>query len=183
MKRLIACACVAAAMAASAELKLGTVSLETLIKNHPNHESNRTLVKSTADDYRSKMETRQEQAKALVEEGKKIQSDWQNPMLSASAKADLQKKMEGVQRKLFAAQQEMRSEDQHYQEELADLQQRLFKIEKKDVEAKIAEFAKEAGYDMIVDVAACGFAKPELDVTDAVIKKMGVEKKVKQEGK
>ena len=176
MKKLIACICLAAAATASAEMKLGTVSLETLIKNHPNHESNRTLVKSTADDYRKKMEARQEQAKALMEEGKKIQSDWQNPMLSASAKADLQKRMEGIQRKLYAAQQEMRSEDQHCQEELSDLQQRLFKIEKKDVEAKIAEFAKEQGYDLIVDVAACGFSKPDLDVTEYILKKMGAGK-------
>ena len=165
-----------AAMAASAEVKLGTVSLETLIKSHPNHESNRTLVKSTADDYRKKMETRQEQVKALMEEGRKIQTDWQNPMLSASAKADLQRKIEGIQRKLYSAQQDMRAEDQRCQEELADLQQRLFKIEKKDIEAKIAEFAKEQGYDMIVDVAACGFSKPELDVTEDILKKMGVGK-------
>lgn len=165
-----------AAMAASAEVKLGTVSLETLIKSHPNHESNRTLVKSTADDYRKKMEARQEQVKALMEEGRKIQTDWQNPMLSASAKADLQRKIEGIQRKLYSAQQDMRAEDQRCQEELADLQQRLFKIEKKDIEAKIAEFAKEQGYDMIVDVAACGFSKPELDVTEDILKKMGVGK-------
>ena len=176
MKRLIACACMVAAMAASAEVKLGTVSLETLIKSHPNHESNRTLVKSTADDYRKKMEARQEQVKALMEEGRKIQTDWQNPMLSASAKADLQRKIEGIQRKLYSAQQDMRAEDQRCQEELADLQQRLFKIEKKDIEAKIAEFAKEQGYDMIVDVAACGFSKPELDVTEDILKKMGVGK-------
>ena len=176
MKRMVMGLCVAAALVAGAEMKFATVNLETLVKNHPNHESNRTLVKSTADDYRKKMEARQEQAKALVEEGKKLQSDWQNPMLSASAKADLQKKLDGIQRKLFAAQQEMRADDQHYQEELADLQQRLFKIEKKDVEAKIAAFAKTQGYDMIIDVAACGFSKPELDVTDAILKAMGVEK-------
>jgi len=176
MKRIVVCACVVAAAVAMADMKLGTVNLETLIKNHPSHDSNRTLVKSTADDYRQKMEARQEQAKALMEEGKKIQSDYQNPMLSAAAKADLQKKMEGLQRKLYAAQQEMRAEDQHYQEELAELQQRLFKIEKKEVEEKIAAFAKDQGYDMIVDVAACGFSKPELDVTEAVLKAMGVEK-------
>ena len=174
-KAMIAGLCVAAVLAASAEMKVGTVNLETLIKNHPNHEANRTLVKSTADDYRKKMESRQEQAKALMEEGKKIQSDYQNPMLSAAAKTDLQKKMDGLQRKLYALQQEMRADDQHYQEELADLQQRLFKIEKKDVEAKISEFAKEQGYDLIVDVAACGFSKPDLDVTEDVLKKMGVK--------
>ena len=182
MKRIVVCACVvAAALAASAEMKIGTVSLEALIKNHPSHESNRALVKSTADDYRKKMESRQDDAKALMEEGRKIQSDWQNPMLSSAAKADLQKKLEGIQRKMLAVQQEMRAEDQHCQEELADLQQRLFKIEKKDVEAKINEFAKEQGYDIIVDKAACGFAKPELDVTDAILKKMGVEPSKKAE--
>ena len=175
MKKMIfACIC-AVASAVSAEVKIGTVNLETLIKNHPSHESNRTLVKSTADDYRKKMESRQEKAKALVDEGKKIQSDWQNPMLSATAKADLQKKLEDVQRKLFVLQQEMRAEEQRCQDELADLQQRLFKIEKKDVESYLADFAKDGGYDILLDVAACGFSKPGLDVTDAVLKKMGVK--------
>lgn len=179
MKSIVFAFAFAVTFLASADMKFGTVNLEILIKNHPSHESNRTLVKSTADDYRKKMEARQENAKALVDEGKKFQSDWQNPMLSAAAKADIQKKLEDVQRKLFALQQEMRAEDQRYQEELSDLQQRLFRIEKKDVEAKLAEFSKEEGYDLIVDVVACGFAKPELDVTDAVLKKMGVKKPVK----
>ena len=173
-KILFSCMCLAA-VSASAGVKIATVNLEILIKNHPSHESNRTLVKSTADDFRKKMESRQEKAKALVDEGKKIQSDWQNPMLSATAKADLQKKLEDVQRKLFAAQQEMRAEDQRCQEELADLQQRLFKIEKKDIESRLADFAKDEGYDILVDVAACGFSKSGLDVTEAVLKKMGVK--------
>ena len=177
-KMLFSCMCMAAVVA-FADVKMGTVNLEVLVRNHPSHESNRSLVKSTADDFRKKMEARQEKAKELVDEGKKIQSDWQNPMLSAAAKADLQKKLEDVQRKLFAAQQEMRVEDQRCQEELSDLQQRLFKIEKKDIESRLAEFAKDEGYDLLVDVAACGFSKPDLDVTDAVLKKMGVKKPVK----
>ena len=177
MKKIVFGVCVAAAMVASAELKIATVSLETLIKSHPSHESNRTLVKSTADDYRKKMEGKQDGAKALLEEGKKLQSEWQNPLLSATAKAELQKKLDDVQRKLMMLQQEMRADDQHYQDELADLQQRLFKIEKKDVEDKLAEYAKEAGYDLVLDSAACGFANPKLDVTEAVLKKMGVKAK------
>ena len=175
MKKIVfSCACMAA-VAVSAAVKMGTVNLETLIKNHSSHESNRTLVKSTADDYRKKMETRQDRIKALVEEGKKLQSDWQNPMLSATAKSDIQKKLEDFQRRMYAVQQEMRAEDQRCQEELADLQQRLFKIEKADVEKSLAQFAKEKGYDLIVDVAACGYSKPELDVTAEVLKKMGVK--------
>ena len=52
-KAMISWFCMVVALVASAEMKIGTVNLETLIKNHPNHESNRTLVKSTADDYRN----------------------------------------------------------------------------------------------------------------------------------
>ena len=59
--------------------------------------------------------------------------------------------METIQQKLFSLQQEMRADDQHYQNELADLQQRLFKIEKTEVEKKINEFAAESKFDLIVD--------------------------------
>jgi Skp family chaperone for outer membrane proteins len=177
MKKFIAGICMVGAIAAFADMKIGVVNLETLVKNHPSHESNRALVKTTADDYRKKMELKQEQVKKIVEEGKKLQTDWQNPMLSSAAKNELQKKMETIQQKLFSLQQEMRADDQHYQNELADLQQRLFKIEKTEVEKKINEFAAESKFDLIVDAAACGFFKPELDVTDKILKKMGVKPK------
>jgi Skp family chaperone for outer membrane proteins len=177
MKKIIAGICVAGAMAVTAGTKIAVVNLETLVKNHPSHESNRALVKTTAEDYRKKMEAKQEQLKKLVEEGKKLQSDWQNPILSAAGKSELQKKMETIQQKLFAGQQEMRADDQHYQNELADLQQRLFKIEKTEVEKQIREYAKAEGFDLVVDAAACGFAASKLDVTDAILKKMGVDPK------
>ena len=57
MKKIVVGMCLFAAVAASAEMKVATVNLETLVKNPPSHESNRTLVKSTADDYRKKMES------------------------------------------------------------------------------------------------------------------------------
>lgn len=180
MKKILTAMAFAFALGAYGEMKIAVVNLETLVKNHPRHESNRTLVKTTADDYRKKMEGKQDAAKKIVEEGKKLQSDWQNPMLSAAAKNDLQKKMEGIQQKLYSLQQEMRADDQHYQNELADLQQRLFKIEKGEVEKSINEFAAENGYDLIIDVAACGFFKPGLDVTDKVLKKMGVTPKTEK---
>ena len=36
-KAMIVGLCMAAALAVSAEMKVGTVNLETLIKSHPNH--------------------------------------------------------------------------------------------------------------------------------------------------
>ena len=74
MKRVIfAGVCMVVALV-FAEVKIGAVSLGVLIKNHPSHESKRTLVESTADEYRKNMESRQEAAKKLVDEGLKMSS-------------------------------------------------------------------------------------------------------------
>ena len=47
MKKLILAMAMAAAMAASAEMKLGTVDMMLLVKNHLNYDSNKTLLTST----------------------------------------------------------------------------------------------------------------------------------------
>lgn len=177
MKQAIwAWACMAA-LAVSAEMKIATVDMVRLVRMHPSHETNRTLIKTTDKDYKTKLEARQEAIKTLADEGKKAQDDLQNPMLSPAAKADAQKKLEDVQRRFLVAQQDLRTAAQHFQNELADLETRLLKLETEDVRAKIAAFAKDKGFDLIVDQAALGYAKEALDVTDAVLASMGVESK------
>ena len=109
MKKMMMALALAAAMGASAELKVGTVNMVDLVRLHPNHESNRALVKSTDKDYKAKLERQQEAAKTIADEGKKVQADLMNPMFSQSAKADAQKKLEDVQRRFLAAQQELRA--------------------------------------------------------------------------
>ena len=105
MKKVILGALMAAALCVSAEMKIGTVNMVDLVRLHPNHASNKALVKSTDSDYKDKLEKMQEQVKAIADEGKKIQEDFTNLMLSASAKADAQKKLEGVQQRFVAAHQ------------------------------------------------------------------------------
>ena len=120
MKKIILGMALAATMCAAAELKVGTVNMLDLVRLHPNHESNKALVKSTDSDFKSKLEKMQEEGKAIAEEGKKLQADLMNPMLSASAKSDAQKKMDDVQRRFLAAQQDLRNAAQHFQSDLAD---------------------------------------------------------------
>ena len=53
MKKLIFAMAVAAATAtgAFAELKIGTVDLMLLVRNHPSYESNKTLLTATDKDF------------------------------------------------------------------------------------------------------------------------------------
>lgn len=175
MKKLLTGIFAAACLAASAEMKIGTIDMVDLVRLHPHHESNRSLVKSTDGDYKDKLAVQQDALKKLADDGKKAFEEMQNPMLSASAKAAAQKKVEEIQQKIIAGQQELRAAAQHYQNELADLEQRLIKIETDDIRAKVAKYAKENGYDFIADASMLAFAKESYDVTDEILKIMKVD--------
>ena len=112
MKKIVLSMVLAVAAVCAAEMKIATVNMVDLVRLHPNHESNRALVKSTDKDYKAKLERQQEAAKTIADEGKKVQADLMNPMFSQSAKADAQKKLEDVQRRFLAAQQELRASAQ-----------------------------------------------------------------------
>lgn len=175
MKRVLAVAAIAAALTAVADMKVGTVSMVELVRLHPQHESNRTLVKTTDKDYKSKLDAKQDELKEIADEGKKVQGDLQNPMLSTSARADAQKKLEGIQQRFLAGQQEMRQMASRFQNDLNDLETRLLKLETEDIRAKISAFAKANGYDFIADGSMLAFSKESYDVTDEILKSMGVD--------
>ena len=176
MKKLtMMVAAMAAALTAVAEMKVGTVNMVDLVRLHPDHDKNRTLVKTTDKDYKTKLDAKQDELKEIADEGKKLQSDLQNPMLSASARAEAQKKMEGVQQRFLANQQEMRQMAARYQSDLSELESRLLKIETEEIRAKINAYAKKNGYDIIADSSMLAFSKDSLDVTDDVLKALGVD--------
>lgn len=175
MKQTIIAFVAALSITAAADLKVATVNMVHLVELHPTHESNKALVKSTNDDYKAKLDAKQDALKALAEEAKKIYDDMQNPMLSTAAKADFQKKLESLQQKGSAARQELLRADQHYREEMNDLETRLIKLETSDIRAKISAYAKEKGYDLILDATMAAYANDSLDVTDDILRAMKVD--------
>ena len=183
MKKIVLSMVLAVAAVCAAEMKIATVNMVDLVRLHPNHESNRALVKSTDKDYKAKLERQQEAAKTIADEGKKVQADLMNPMFSQSAKADAQKKLEDVQRRFLAAQQELRASAQNFQNELTDLETRLLKLETEDIRAKINAFAKANGYDIIADSTMLAFSKDSLDVTDEILKALKVDPAKRHEKK
>ena len=183
MKKIVFGLALAAVAACSAAMKVGTVNMVDLVRLHPNHESNKALVKSTDKDYKAKLDRQQDAAKAIAEEGKKLQADLMNPMLSASAKTSAQKKLEDVQRRFLAAQQELRTAAQHFQGELTDLETRLLKLETEDIRAKINAYAKANDYDIIADSTMLAFSKDSLDVTDEILRAMKVDPAKRHEKK
>ena len=175
MKTLTVAICAALSLSALADMKIGTVNMVDLVKLHPSYETNRALLKSTDKDYKARLDKRQDEIKAIADEGKKAQEDLSNPMLSASAKAAAQKKLEGVQRRYVAARQDMEAEVRRYQTELSDLEARLMKLQTDELREKIAAYAKEHGFDLIIDSTMLAFSKESLEVTDDILRAMNVD--------
>ena len=175
MKRTVIALSIAMSVAAFADLKVGTVNMIHLVELHPTHESNKTLVKSTNDDYKAKLDEKQDALKALLDEARKTYDDMQNPMLSATAKAEAQKKLDGMQQKINVARQDLIRSEQSYRETMNDLETRLLKMETSDIRAKISAYAKEKGLDLVIDSTMAAYANDSLDVTDDILRAMNVD--------
>ena len=186
MKKFVFSVAMAAAMAAMAETKVGTVDLLLLVRNHPNYDSNKALLTSTDKDYQKKLEGIKSEGDKLQDEGKKLMEQMRNPMLTAKAKADVERELGGIQQKLMGIEQRYRSEAMRCRQDLQDLEGRLLKTTTDDLRKRLTAYATKNGYDFIYDANAVPFAKPDYDVTNEMLKELGVdpkEAKGRDEGK
>ena len=177
MKKLMFVAALVSALAASAEMKVGTVNLMLLIRNHPNYDANKELLTSTDKDYQKKVEAIKAEGETLQAEGKKVAEQLRNPMLAAKAKADVEKQLMDIQQKLIGIEQRYRAEVSRCRQDLQDLEGRLLKTTTDDLRKRLAKFAEKKDYDLIIDKTAAPFAKAKFDVTDAMLQEMGIEPK------
>lgn len=174
MKKLVLMAALAASTMSFADLKIGTVDMMALVRNHSSYEPNRKLLLETEKDYTKKLDAIKAEADEIQEEGKNIADQLRNPLLAQTAQKKLEKELVDIQAKFVTAQQRLRSEMMRSQQDLQDLENRLLKATTEDLHERIDAFAAAEGYDLILDVTAAPFAKKELDVTAAILATMGV---------
>lgn len=170
MKKLLVAVAAVAAMSAWADLKVGTVDMMKLVKEHPQYEYNKKLLEGKESDLQKKMDRLRADLEAIQEEGKKAADQLKNPMLAQAAKDKVESELMEIQKRFLTAQQKLREEAMKSQEQLQELEADLLKVTTKDLHEKIDAFAQANGYDLILDAAVTPFAKKEMDVTDAVQK-------------
>ena len=175
MKKLILLTALAAATTAFADLKIGTVDMMSLVRNHSSYEPNKKLLTETEKDYTKKLDAMKAELDEIQEEGKNMTDQLRNPLLSQGSKTKLEKDLMDIQNKFIAAQQRIRAEMLRSQQDLQDLEGRLLKATTEDLREKINTFAAANKYDLIVDITAAPFASAKLDVTPAILKSMGVD--------
>jgi len=162
-------------ISANAEMKVGTVNMLKLVRNHSSYEPNKTLLTETQKDYEKKLDKMRVELDEIQDEFKKKSEQLRQPMLSEAAKGKVEKELMDIQNRGLAGQQRMRNEAMRSQQDLQDLEARLLKTTSADLRKRIAAFAEENGYDVILDETAAPYAKPALDVTPGLLKAMGVD--------
>jgi Skp family chaperone for outer membrane proteins len=175
MKKIALIAALAATAVASADIKIGTVDMIMLVRNHSSYEPNKKLLNDTEKDYAKKVDRMKADLEEIQEEGKSLSEQLRNPMLAPAAKAKLEKDLLDIQNKFLSGQQAIRNEMMRSQQDMQGLEGRLLKATTEDLHKRIDDFAEKAGYDLILDVSAAPFAKKSLDVTPDILKAMGVD--------
>lgn len=176
MKKLVFALSMVPALA-FAELKLATVDLLVLVRNHPDYDRNEKFMESKSKDLEKKVQAIKSEGEALQAEGKKLMEQFRNPMLNEKAKAETERKLQDLQQKLIQIEQRYRSEAMRGNQDLQEDRNRLMKATTDDLRVRLRKFAEAKDYDLILDVNAAVFAKKGFDVTDAVLREMGVDPK------
>ena len=97
MKKTLAIIALLSATTVWAELKVGTVDMLLLVRNHADYGRNKTLLQQTDKDYQRKMDLIKADLEKVQEEGKKISDQLRNPMLAVAVKQKLEKDMIDIQ--------------------------------------------------------------------------------------
>ncbi|MCR5413793.1 MAG: OmpH family outer membrane protein [Kiritimatiellae bacterium] len=175
MKRLVFAAFAAIALAASAELKIGTVDMMLLVRNHPSYEINRDYLRNTERDMQKELDSMQDGLRDLQEEAQTIAKELQNPMLAETEKQKSEKKIADIQQRYLRQQQELRAKAVKSQDDLAKTEAGLLKSQADDLKKRISEYAVANGYDLILDSAAAIYDRGTSDVTDDILRSMNVD--------
>ena len=182
---LIAAVLSAAALTASAELKIATVDMETVILSHPQTEENKANLVKLQKDFEAERDVKRQKIQDLYKQLETIAKEADNEALSEQER----KKKFNAGRDLG---QTIKEEERALRTLVDDLQRRLQEKElllfgnvMSDVKFAINGLVKSGAYDLILDASAFRpgapvpivmYANPKLDVTDAVIQAIGGKK-------
>ena len=176
----------AAALAATmmlAQEKTAVVNMVDLVRFHPSRERDRKLMQDTEKEFQSKLDKQRDRFEQLRDEYEKAVKEARNPALNDKARAEAEDKAMKHRDVLAEADRDLRQEMQKLQRELGDLDSRLLRQVTGDIRDVLGKYALEAKYSVILDGTTMAYFDPKLEVTDEILKRMGVDPKVRKEAK
>lgn len=152
---------------------IAVVDMEAVLANHPNTPNDRKTLESTLADYTKERDALRADLDRRMADLEKERAEAQNPMLAPAKAEELR---QAVEAKLRTLQDDFRRADAQMQERtrtLQEMERRLIDRTSDEIEAHIAAYAKENKLDAVLYRNAAPYVRPELDITDAIIRRCG----------
>jgi Skp family chaperone for outer membrane proteins len=164
-----------------AEPKTVVVNMVDLVRFHPSREHDRKLMQDTEKEYQDKLDKQRDRFESLRTDYEKAVKEARNPALNETARNEAENKAMKQRDVLADADKDLRQEMQKLQRDLSDLDTRLLRQVTSDIRDVITKYAAEQKFAMVLDGTTMAYFDPTLDVTDEVLKRMGVDPKKRHE--
>jgi len=172
------------ALVGVAEEKTVVVNMIDLIRFHPNRERDRKLMVDMEKEYQGKLDKRRERFEQLRDDFERTAKETRNPALSDKARAEAENKALKQRDVVAEAERDLRQEAQKLQRELGDQDTRLLRQVTNEIRETITKYAKDTKVSIVMDASTLAYYDTKLDVTDEVLKRMGIDPiKVRKEAK
>ena len=158
-----------------ADIKIATVNMVDLIRFHPEREKDMQVLRESEAGHKRALEAARDKLEDLAKEAQELQQKLQNPLVQEKVKEDAAKKLDSLHEKAMEAQQSYQMEVRRAQAELQRLDETMLRATTDSIRKRVEAYAQEKGYDIIVDTSVTPFSKKSLDVTDEILKLMGVD--------
>lgn len=173
------------ATGAVAQTRIATLDIEKIVELHPDTAHNRAILKDTLKDYQGEMEKLEAAAEAARKAALASLEESRNPALGEKARQrteDEAKKNVEIAR---SAEREFAEKRSEFQRNLNEQEVRLLRMTVREIEKKVAEYAKANGIDIVLPISgarlgiapAALWASESLDITSAIMAAMGIEEK------
>ncbi|MCL2103780.1 MAG: OmpH family outer membrane protein [Kiritimatiellaeota bacterium] len=164
-----------AAMTGIAQEKTVVVNMIDLVRFHPRREQDRKRMEDREKEYQAQLDKKRNRFEELREDYEKLAKEARNPALSEKARNEKEEQVTKQRNVLAEFDQDLRKELQDLQRKLADLDTELLRIVTDDIREAVTKYAKDNKIAIIMDGSTLAYFDLKLDMTDEVLKKMGVD--------
>ncbi|MBQ7667274.1 MAG: OmpH family outer membrane protein [Kiritimatiellae bacterium] len=175
------------AQTASAAPSIATVDMELVVLAHPTTAENKAVLVDLQKRYAAERDSKQEELRVLVAQGRKAAADVRNVALSDAKRREAGATAEDIDEQLRKGEIELRRLVADRQSKLRAKEAELFGNVMADVKVKLDALVAAKGVSLVLDKSATRASAPiplvmwsadSLDITDELIKATGGDREL-----
>ena len=165
--------------------RIATVDMELVVLAHPTTAENKAVLVDLQKRYASESDSKQEELRVLVAQGRKAAADVRNVALSDAKRREAGAAVDDIDEQLRRGEAELRRLVADRRGKLRAKEAELFANVMADIKVKLDAIAAEKGVSLVLDKSAnrssapiplVMWSDPSLDLTDALVAATGGDK-------